>query len=138
MICATALPAQGESKAEAPPKKSKILRKADAEKLDKLQLERMVLALRKVREGEGARAVDRAEVLRKAHAAIAVDRAILTRHYEEKAQLLVELNLAKQIQENLLPQTLPDIPGYEIAAISRSADATGGDYYDVIPYDSDS
>ena len=71
-----------------------------------------------------------------AHAAIAVDRAILTRHYEEKAQLLVELNLAKQIQENLLPQTLPDIPGYEIAAISRSADATGGDYYDVIPYDS--
>ena len=79
LLCATALPAQGERKAEAPPKKSKILRKADADKLNKLQLERMVLALRKVREGEGARAVDRAEVLRKAHAAIAVqlrDRAI--------------------------------------------------------------
>ena len=71
-----------------------------------------------------------------AHAAIAVDRAILTRHYEDKMQLLVELNLAKQIQTGLLPQKLPDIPGYEIAAISRPADATGGDYYDVIPYDS--
>jgi len=71
-----------------------------------------------------------------AHAAIAVDRAILTRHYEDKMQLLFELNLAKEIQTNLLPQKLPDIPGYEIAAISRPADATGGDYYDVISHDS--
>jgi len=71
-----------------------------------------------------------------AHAAIAVDRAILTRHYEDKMQLLFELNLAKQIQTNLLPQELPDTAGYEIAAISRPADATGGDYYDVISHPS--
>jgi len=68
-----------------------------------------------------------------AHAAVAVDRAILTRHYEEKRKLLVELDLAKQIQTNLLPRELPDIPDYEFAAISQAADATGGDYYDVIP-----
>lgn len=71
-----------------------------------------------------------------AHAAVAVDRAILTRHYEEKRKLLVELDLAKQIQMNLLPRDLPDIPNYEFAAISQAAEATGGDYYDVIPQQS--
>ena len=70
-----------------------------------------------------------------AHAAIAVDRAILAKHYEEKIQLLVSLNLARQVQAGLLPRRLPDIPGYEIAAISRPADQTGGDYYDAIPLD---
>lgn len=68
-----------------------------------------------------------------AHTAIAIDRAILAQHYKEKIHLLASLDLARQIQSSLLPAQLPDIPGYEIAAVSLPADATGGDYYDVIP-----
>jgi len=67
-----------------------------------------------------------------AHAAIAIDRAILAQHFEEKMQLLVSLDLARQVQAGLLPRQLATIPGYEIAAISQPADQTGGDYYDVI------
>jgi len=68
-----------------------------------------------------------------AHTAIAIDRAILAQHYKEQIHLLASLDLARQIQSSLLPAQLPDIPGYEIAALSQPADATGGDYYDVIP-----
>jgi serine phosphatase RsbU (regulator of sigma subunit) len=71
-----------------------------------------------------------------AHAAIAIDRAILAKHYAEKMQLLVSLNLARQVQAGLLPRRLPEIPGYEIAGVSRPADQTGGDYYDAISLDS--
>jgi serine phosphatase RsbU (regulator of sigma subunit) len=68
-----------------------------------------------------------------AHTAIAIDRAVLAQHFREKVNLLASLELARQIQSSLLPTQLQDIPGYEIAAVSQPADATGGDYYDVIP-----
>lgn len=68
-----------------------------------------------------------------AHAAIAIDRAILAQHYEEKTRLLVSLDVARKVQAGFFPRTLPVVPGYEMAAASRPADATGGDYYDLIP-----
>jgi phosphoserine phosphatase RsbU/P len=68
-----------------------------------------------------------------AHAAIAIDRAILARHYEEKMRLMVSLDVARKVQASLFPRAMPALPGYEVAAASRPADATGGDYYDVIP-----
>ncbi len=42
-----------------------------------------------------------------------------------------ELELAREVQERLLPQVLPDVPGLEIGRIYRSAAQVGGDYYDV-------
>lgn len=68
-----------------------------------------------------------------AHAAIALERAILARHYEEKMQLLVSLEVAREIQAGFFPRTMPEVGGYELAGTTRPADATGGDYYDVIP-----
>jgi sigma-B regulation protein RsbU (phosphoserine phosphatase) len=68
-----------------------------------------------------------------AHAAIAIDRAILARHYEEKMRLMVSLDVARKIQASLFPRVMPVVDGYELAAASRPADATGGDYYDAIP-----
>lgn len=41
-----------------------------------------------------------------------------------------ELQLASEIQKNLLPSPLPDLYGYEIAAFNKPATQTGGDYYD--------
>jgi serine phosphatase RsbU (regulator of sigma subunit) len=41
-----------------------------------------------------------------------------------------DLDIARTIQQGLLPERPPQIDGYDIAGWSRSADATGGDYYD--------
>ena len=48
----------------------------------------------------------------------------------EKNRLEAELELATKVQQALLPQHVPDIPGLELAAFSRPADIVGGDYFD--------
>ncbi len=58
------------------------------------------------------------------------------RLYEEEqelARLQEELRTAARIQENLLPKTLPKIPGYDLAAFNLPARSVSGDYYDFIP-----
>ncbi|MFY9550670.1 MAG: PP2C family protein-serine/threonine phosphatase [Thermoanaerobaculia bacterium] len=40
------------------------------------------------------------------------------------------LDRARAIQRSLLPDPLPDLPGFELAARSESADAVGGDVFD--------
>src|SRR5690349_7978303 len=44
-----------------------------------------------------------------------------------------ELEVARLIQSHFLPKTLPDLPGWTIAAYYRPAREVGGDFYDVIP-----
>ncbi|NNF03098.1 MAG: SpoIIE family protein phosphatase [Rhodothermales bacterium] len=59
-----------------------------------------------------------------------------TRLYEEEAKLAnvqQELNLAYEIQMNLLPSVSPTIPGYEVSGTSIPAQSVGGDYFDYIP-----
>lgn len=46
------------------------------------------------------------------------------------ARLEHDLAVARTIQRALLPRRPPAIPGYEVAGWNRSADQTGGDYYD--------
>lgn len=41
-----------------------------------------------------------------------------------------ELDIAETIQQGLLPEQLPELPGVEIAAYYDSAEEVGGDYYD--------
>jgi serine phosphatase RsbU (regulator of sigma subunit) len=41
-----------------------------------------------------------------------------------------DLQVARSIQQSLLPQETPQIAGYEIAGWSQPADDTGGDYFD--------
>jgi serine phosphatase RsbU (regulator of sigma subunit) len=48
----------------------------------------------------------------------------------QRDRLKRDLQIASQIQQSLLPHVLPQLAEYEIAAISRPADETGGDYYD--------
>jgi serine phosphatase RsbU (regulator of sigma subunit)/HPt (histidine-containing phosphotransfer) domain-containing protein len=58
------------------------------------------------------------------------------RHIAENRQRTVdrELDLAKQIQEHLLPHCSPIIPGFDIAGRCVSADATSGDLFDFIDH----
>ena len=44
-----------------------------------------------------------------------------------------ELKTVGDIQRSLLPETLPDIPGLELAAHYQTARRAGGDYYDFFP-----
>jgi len=46
-----------------------------------------------------------------------------------------ELREAREIQDSLLPKMLPEIPGYEIAAVTRPLRFVGGDYYSVVRID---
>ncbi|MEJ2636589.1 MAG: SpoIIE family protein phosphatase [Calditrichia bacterium] len=60
------------------------------------------------------------------------------RLYEEEQALLrfqEEMRLARDIQLNLLPATIPEIPGYQISGKTIPAKDVGGDYYDFIPLD---
>ena len=41
-----------------------------------------------------------------------------------------ELQIARSIQQSLLPKVRPQIRGFEVAGWSQSADDTGGDFYD--------
>lgn len=48
-----------------------------------------------------------------------------------------ESTLARLVQESMLPQIPRDLPGIELAARSTPADATGGDFYDLLRMDGD-
>ncbi len=65
-------------------------------------------------------------------AAVAIQRSRLIDDRIEKLKLEADLDLARQIQQNILPKTLPDCPGYDLAHFNEPADQTGGDIYDVV------
>ena len=44
-----------------------------------------------------------------------------------------KMRQARQIQQSLLPRKLPELPGFELAAVSVAADEVGGDVYDAQP-----
>lgn len=51
----------------------------------------------------------------------------------EKERLERELQVAKEIQMSILPETLPEIHGYSFGAMIEPARLVGGDFYDLIP-----
>lgn len=50
----------------------------------------------------------------------------------EKERLARELALAREVQQRLLPDELPEVAGVRLAAIERPAQTVGGDYYDAV------
>jgi sigma-B regulation protein RsbU (phosphoserine phosphatase) len=63
-------------------------------------------------------------------AAIAIENAELHRQSLDKERLEREIELASQIQRQILPAGAPDLTGYELAGWYRPARHIGGDYYD--------
>ena len=62
------------------------------------------------------------------------------RLYEEESlltQIQEQLRLARNIQMRLLPEDMPDVPGYDIAGTSKPAQSVGGDLYDVVQVSDD-
>jgi sigma-B regulation protein RsbU (phosphoserine phosphatase) len=44
-----------------------------------------------------------------------------------------EIEIAREVQRQLFPRSLPKVPGLELAAVCRPARVVSGDYYDFIP-----
>jgi sigma-B regulation protein RsbU (phosphoserine phosphatase) len=53
----------------------------------------------------------------------------------QKERLERELELARQVQQSVLPRIFPMVPGYTFAAHNQPARQVGGDFYDVILLD---
>jgi sigma-B regulation protein RsbU (phosphoserine phosphatase) len=64
--------------------------------------------------------------------AVALENAINHKRHLEYARLAQDLDAARAIQQSLLPQTMPSIPGYSVAVRSRACYQVGGDYLDVV------
>ena len=70
-----------------------------------------------------------------AQAAIALDNARLFEEQLERERLSRELDIAREVQQRLLPHDLPEMQGLAVAASSIPAYEVGGDYYDFLKLD---
>ena len=66
-------------------------------------------------------------------AGVALQRARLIEHYIEKQRMSRDLEIAKEIQRNLLPHEDPSLNGYQVVSSFEPCDETGGDCYDFMP-----
>jgi serine phosphatase RsbU (regulator of sigma subunit) len=64
-------------------------------------------------------------------AAMAIQNDRLQSEVVERERLEREMQLARQIQKTFLPQKLPELPGWEVAARWQPARQVGGDFYDI-------
>jgi serine phosphatase RsbU (regulator of sigma subunit) len=65
-------------------------------------------------------------------AALSYESARLLTSHMEKLKQDSEIAIAKNVQQALLPKSLPQVAGYDLFASYDSALAVGGDYYDAI------
>jgi sigma-B regulation protein RsbU (phosphoserine phosphatase) len=56
----------------------------------------------------------------------------LIEEQRQRQRLENELTIAREVQSQLFPQSIPSLPGIELAAICRAARVVSGDYYDFI------
>jgi sigma-B regulation protein RsbU (phosphoserine phosphatase) len=56
----------------------------------------------------------------------------LIEEQKQRQRLENEISIAREVQSQLFPQTLPSLPGLQLAAICRPARVVSGDYYDFI------
>ena len=73
---------------------------------------------------QAAPAVRVAQLVREQQAAI-----------QERERIEQELQVARLIQQTLLPKSLPELPGWQVAAYYQPARAVGGDFYDFFSFE---
>jgi sigma-B regulation protein RsbU (phosphoserine phosphatase) len=66
-------------------------------------------------------------------AALALENARLHREALEKERYERDLQLAAEIQRQILPKGVPDVPGFEVVGWNRPAREVGGDFFDFVP-----
>lgn len=68
-----------------------------------------------------------------AHVAVALERQRLEEAARTAWELRQSLEMGHRIQATFLPSSLPQVPGYEVAAWWQPAEFVSGDYYDWLP-----
>ena len=58
---------------------------------------------------------------------------LLALELADRVTMKRDLEIAREIQRWLVPEKPPDVPGYDIAFMTRPANTVAGDYYDTIP-----
>jgi len=69
--------------------------------------------------------------------ATAIENDRLYREQVEKRRLEGELRTARQVQQRLLPERIPQLALFDLAAVSVPSQQVGGDYYDFVILDPD-
>ena len=72
------------------------------------------------------------------HIGAQLENAMLHKEAVERTRLETEMDIARQVQTAILPQTLPEVEGLDIYATSIPALEVGGDFFDVIDRSKDS
>jgi sigma-B regulation protein RsbU (phosphoserine phosphatase) len=65
-------------------------------------------------------------------ALLTIQKTLLLEEQIEKRRMEEELNLAKTIQQGLLPSPIPEISGFDLKATNISSRQVGGDYFDIL------
>lgn len=65
-------------------------------------------------------------------AILSIQKTLFLEERIEKERLEEELNIAKTIQQGLLPDPVPKIPGLDLTAKNVSSRQVGGDYFDIV------
>jgi serine phosphatase RsbU (regulator of sigma subunit) len=104
--------------------------------LRKARFEPGEIALLQTFANQAALAIQRASLIDDLRAKIAALEAAQA-ELAQKERMERELELARQVQQSVLPRTFPQIPGYSFAAHNVPARQVGGDFYDVIVLDDD-
>lgn len=68
-----------------------------------------------------------------ADAASILDNARLVERERERQRLEQEINIARDIQQALLPRNFPDTPNFTVTGVNFPCLSVGGDYFDVFP-----
>ncbi len=68
-----------------------------------------------------------------ADASTILHNARLVEHERERLRLEQEINIARDIQQALLPRNFPDSPDFAVTGVNFPCLSVGGDYFDVFP-----
>jgi sigma-B regulation protein RsbU (phosphoserine phosphatase) len=66
------------------------------------------------------------------HIGAQMENAMLHKEAVERARLETEMDIARQVQTAILPQSIPQVKGVDVFATSTPALEVGGDFFDVI------
>jgi len=66
-------------------------------------------------------------------ASAAVERAVFIEHQTQQERLRREMDIARTVQQGLLPRTFPRIEGFDLYGANTPAREVGGDFFDFIP-----
>ena len=96
--------------------------------MDSMNTEKFLTGMDTVRRGNeiGTLSVDLSDMIKK----IEEYHAEIIHNTKEKAKTEYELSIASKMQAAMLPQKLPEVKGYSIAASMNPAAYVGGDFYD--------